>query len=164
MEMCFRYINLTFCYHAMNSTEESLAFVPSDKDLHVFMPDMNNLINGLKHFSKIYSQRNWTSQEIWLLDVSAWTSIEDAKEILDDTIDNLDIDDDLYLYSYDAIDFSVTIWELYRKHDTMPTHMEFYGNWNEFVGLDVLVMEKWKRRGNLEVSMEIRFAVIQVVN
>ena len=139
----------------MNSTEENLTIVPSDKDLHVFIPNMNNLIDGLKLFSKFYSQRNWTSQEIWLLDVSAWTSIEDAKEILDDTIDNLDIDDDLYLYSYDEIYFSVAIWELYRKHESMPTHMEFYGNWNEFVGLDVLVVGKWKRRGNLEVSMEI---------
>ena len=147
----------------MNSTEENLTIVPSDKDLHVFMPDMNNLTDGLKIFSMFYSQRNWTSQEIWLLDVSAWTSIEDAKEILDDTIDNLDIDDDLYLYSYDEIYFSVAIWELYMKHESMPTHMQLYGNWNEFVGLDVLEVGKWKRRGNLDfygdgntiLSMEI---------
>ena len=159
----FRFFNQTFCYHAMNSDEENLRIIPNDKDLHVFIPDVKNLMNSMeKSFSKFYSQRNLTSQEIWLLDVSAWPLIEDAKEILNNIIANLDIDDDLYLYSYDKKSFLVEIWEFYRKHESKPTNLEFHGNWNEFLGLEVLVAEKWKRRGNLEVQFNPDIVAIKI--
>ena len=147
----------------MNLNKENLHLDPSDTDLHAFIPDIKNLKDGLKNFSKSYSQRNWASKELWLLDISALASIEDAKEILDDTIVNLDIDDDLYLYSFDEKSFSVAIWELYKKHESKPTHLEFYGNWNEYVGLEILVAEKWKRRGNLEVMDGTYFSEILMI-
>ena len=123
----------------------------NDNDLNIFIPDGNNLVDSAKVFSKSFSTRTWTNQEYWLLDISAWNSVEEAKEILNDLIDNLDLDDDLYLYSLD--DKSIFIWEYYRIHESRPNSLELLGEWNEFDGLKILQPEKWIRRANLEVGL-----------
>ena len=123
----------------------------NDKDLNIFIPDENNLADSAKVFSKLFSTRTWTNQEYWLLDISAWNSVEEATEILDDLIDNLDLDDDLYLYSLD--DKSIFIWEYYRIHNTRQNSLELLGEWNEVDGLKILQSEKWIRRANLKVGL-----------
>ena len=123
----------------------------NDKDLNIFIPDEKNLPDSAKVFSKLFSTRTWTNQEYWLLDISAWNSVEEAIEILDEVTGNLDVDDDLYLYSLN--DKSIFIWEYYRIHESRRNRLELLGEWNEFDGLKILQLEKWIRRANLEVGL-----------
>ena len=127
----------------------------NDNDLNIFIPNGNNLADSAKEFSELFSTRTWSNQEYWLVDISAWNSVEEATEILDDLIDNLDLDDDLYLYSLD--DKSIFIWEYYRIHESRPNSLELLGEWNEFDGLKILQPEKWIRRANLEVGLVYGF-------
>ena len=150
----YRFENITFCYQSMDmnqSSFENSIMSLNEKDLHIFIPDENHLVDSAKVFSKIFSNRTLTNQEYWLLDISAWNSVEEAKELLDEVINNLDLNDDLYLYSLD--DKSTNIWEYYRIHELRQSSLELLGEWNEFDGLKILQPEKWIRRANLEVGL-----------
>ena len=126
--------------------------LPEDEDLHLFIPNHKNLTESIVHFAKTFSLRMWTNKETWLLDITAYSSIEKVKNILDDNINNLDIDDDLYLFSFDEKSLSVMIWEYYRKHFARPTSMVYLGTWKKSHDLKTIHSEKWKRRGDLEVN------------
>ena len=150
----YRFENITFCYQSMDmnqSSFENSIMSLNEKDLHIFISDENHLVDSAKVFSKIFSNRTLTNQEYWLLDISAWNSVEEAKELLDEVINNLDLNDDLYLYSLD--DKSTNIWEYYRIHELRQSSLELLGEWNEFDGLKILQPEKWIRRANLEVGL-----------
>ena len=67
------------------------------KDLHLFVPDPENLNKSLDHFSDLFAMRTRKSQEYWLLDgTNIKESLKDLFEIRVKDLPNLDLDDDLY--------------------------------------------------------------------
>ena len=139
------------------ANKSSITALPKDEDLHLFIPNVLNLRKNLLEFCKIFSLRTWTNKEFWILDISRSSSIDEVVKVLDNNILNLDIDDDLYLISFDNEIQLITIWEYYRIHITRPAIMEHIGMWNEFEGLNIVQSEKWKRRGNLKVHISQSF-------
>ena len=68
------------------------------KDLHVFIPDRENLNNSLDRFSDLFAMRTRKSQEYWLLDgTNIKESLKDLFEMRVKDLPNLDFDDDLYI-------------------------------------------------------------------
>lgn len=129
-----------------NSTNKKDSVKAHDEDLNVVFLDDN-----LFKFSNIYARRTWRNKEFWLLDVSAWTSVEVLKNDLDSSITNLDLDDDFYLYSYD--NDSISVWEYYRIYNSRLTILELYAQWNVYGnGVKILHPDKWIRRSNLQVT------------
>ena len=63
----------------------------------------------------------------------------------------LDLDDDLFLYSPSNEYWS--IWEFYEIHETRPKKILYYGNWHLKEGLSITNEDKWVRRKNLEVCV-----------
>ena len=134
-----------------NGTNKNFSIISKNEDLQVFYLDGKVLDSQMIEFSKIFARRSWTSRDFWLLNIPPHDSIDKIKTIFDRIVTNLDIDDDLYLYSYNEASLSITIWEYYRKYKSLPTSLGKYGEWNESNGLKVLTPAKWKRRGDLEV-------------
>ena len=127
-----------------------------DEDLHVFIPNDSELEFSLDIFFHIYSLRKRWIHEYWLLDVSNISSIDTIEEYLSKA--QLDMDDNLFLYSYSSINLDkqfieVSIWEFYEIHSSHPRKLKWYGNWNSINGIDVTKEEKWSRRKNFEVCM-----------
>ena len=85
----------------------------------------------------MYSSRKNSNDEYWLLDVSNWSSINNAIQQLQHL--KLDLDDDLYLYfstenALNVIDKNLfSIWEYYEIHYSRPRKVFPYGNWSEEV-------------------------------
>ena len=68
------------------------------KDLHVFIPDKDNLNKSLDNFIDLYSQRTRKSNEYWLLDLTKIDEFAvDLSKNHPSIIPTLDLDDDLYL-------------------------------------------------------------------
>ena len=84
----------------------------------------------------MYSRKN-SNDEYWLLDVSNWSSVNNAIKRLQNL--KLDLDDDLYLYfstenALNVIDKKqFMIWEYYEIHYSRPRKILQYGNWSEQV-------------------------------
>ena len=133
----------------------NLTYIPLlDEDLHVFIPNDSELEFSLDIFFHIYSLRKRWIHEYWLLDVSNISSIDTIEEYLSKV--KLDMDDNLFLYSYSSINLDkqfieVSIWEFYEIHSSYPRKLKWYGNWNSINGIDVTKEEKWSRRKNFEV-------------
>ena len=100
----------------------------------------------------LYSLRTSLNRENWLIDISYWSSINDVINDLKSL--QLDFDDDLFLYSskIDGKDEFISIWEMYKIHQTMPSKIMQYGNWSTKNGIMVMETNKWIRRKNLEVN------------
>ena len=72
------------------------------KDLHVFIPDRENLNKSLDNFSDLFAMRTRKSQEYWLLDgTNIKESLKDLFEMRVKDLPNLDLDDDLYFVERD---------------------------------------------------------------
>ena len=81
----------------------------SDKDLHVFVKDSDQVEQSIKTFKELYSTRTRKSREFWLVDISEWTNKDSENElnnqIRSDFVDMpLDLDDDLYFFSGKSLD------------------------------------------------------------
>ena len=73
-------------------------------ELHVFTYEENDFESGVKKFKDLFSLRNWSSKEFWLIDISQLTlKVQKDQMIneLESTFEDLklDLDDDVYLYS-----------------------------------------------------------------
>ena len=123
-----------------------------NEDLHVFILDDFNLDHSIDHFVHLYSLRQQSNHEFWLLDVSNFKNKSKIIEYLQTL--QLDLDDNLFLYNASSIKNlnEISIWEFYEIHSSLPRKLNFYGNWNNNDGLNVSREIKWSRRKNLEVS------------
>ena len=129
--------------------ESSSKFV--DQDLQVYVLDDGNVEYSLSQFIDIYNQRSRTNNEFWLLDVSAFQSIKDAKNQFNNL--TLDLDDDLFLYKIKQpqADYDIEIFEFYEIHPSKPRKLMPFGTWSKSQGLNLTTVGKWTRRANLEV-------------
>ena len=130
-----------------------------DENLKVFVPDESNLEKSIHIFIELYSTRTRADQEYWLLDISSWTSPYKVISQLNNL--SLDLDDDLYFYSYKSelnmtlkTDLNLKIWEFYEIHPSRPRKLKEYGIWN-LNGLVLAKQTKWIRRRNLEVMSDL---------
>ena len=119
-------------------------------DLHVFIPNDSEMTRSIDLFVQFYSLQKKLNAEYWLLDVSGFESMNDIRGSLQKL--KLDLDDDLYLYNYDRQQKVVNILEFYEIHSSVKRKLINYGSWNSINGLNVITIEKWNRRKNLEVS------------
>ena len=104
--------------------------------------------------------RTRSDREYWLLDVSSLViGNPDEDSSLNNAIKNLkdlplDLDDDLFFYSYDhhSGDY-ISIWEFYEIHPSRPRKLKPYGQWNSNAEkqLSLTKESKWNRRRDLEV-------------
>ena len=124
-----------------------------NEDLHVFILDDFNLDHSIDHFVHLYSLRQQSNHEFWLLDVSNFKNKSKIIEYLQTL--QLDLDDNLFLYNASSTKNlnEISIWEFYEIHALHPRKLKWYGNWNSINGIDVTKEEKWSRRKNFEVCM-----------
>ena len=130
------------------------ALTVAKNELHIFIPNDADLANSLDLFVYVYSLRNDWSQEHWILDVSGSKSINDSIGYLKNL--KLDLDDDLFLLTYDINhkhSVEVNIWEYYEIHSSLARKVNFLGHWSSSNGLNITKIDKWTRRTNLEVCI-----------
>ena len=71
------------------------------QDLHVFIPDEENLNQSMDHFFDLYASRTRKSREFWMLDLTSIdVSVKELFETKLKELPNLDLDDDLYLVEW----------------------------------------------------------------
>ena len=108
--------------------------------------------HSIDQFVHLYSLRQQSNHEFWLLDVSNFKNENKITEYLQNL--QLDLDDDLFLYTTSMNHLTeLSIWEFYEIHSSLPRKLNFYGNWNINDGLNISKEIKWNRRKNLEVSI-----------
>ena len=111
-----------------------------------------DLDHSIDQFVHLYSLRQQSNHEFWLLDVSNFKNENKITEYLQNL--QLDLDDDLFLYTTSMNHLTeLSIWEFYEIHSSLPRKLNFYGNWNINDGLNISKEIKWNRRKNLEVSI-----------
>ena len=111
-----------------------------------------DLDHSIDQFVHLYSLRQQSNHEFWLLDVSNFKNENKITEYLQNL--PLDLDDDLFLYTTSMNHLTeLSIWEFYEIHSSLPRKLNFYGNWNINDGLNISKEIKWNRRKNLEVSI-----------
>ena len=128
-----------------------------DQDLQVYCLDDGNIEDSVDQFINIYNQRSRTNNEFWLLDISAFPSIKDTKNQLNNL--TLDLDDDLFLYKIKQPqpDFDIDIFEFYEIHPSKPRKLIPLGSWSKSQGFNLTTAGKWTRRANLEVNTLLLF-------
>ena len=135
----------------------NLTALPVAKDeLHFFISKDFDLPKSLESFVHLYSLRNDWSQEHWILDVLGSKSINDSIGYLKNL--KLDLDDDLFLLTYDINhkhSVEVNIWEYYEIHSSVSRKVIHLGGWNPAYGLNITKLDKWTRRTNLEVNIQL---------
>ena len=107
------------------------------------------LRSSLNLLSSMIGQRTRTSQEFWLIDISALDSIENA-EILFENF-NLRINDDIFVVKFDEDFMSADVWEIYKISMDQPLINNYLGSWSENDGLNMTTLEKYQRRSDLMV-------------
>jgi hypothetical protein len=88
---------------------------------------------------------------VWLIDVTAFNSMEDIKFQMENVYINFN--SDVFFYSYDTShkDNIIFIWEAYKIGSTDFLKMLVHGNWSIHNGLMIPNEEKWQRRRELQV-------------
>ena len=127
-------------------------------DLHVFISDDSEMTQSIDLFINFYSLRKKLNAEYWLLDISAFESLSDIIGTLQKL--KLNFDDDLYFYNYDKQQKEVQILEYYEIHSSLKRKLISYGSWNSINGLNVTTSEKWNRRKNLDVGIQMIYFVV----
>ncbi len=137
-------------YYFENSDHVNLtATAKSVEDLHIFVP--GDFFSVPRILDPMIKARTRTDQEFWLIDISLWDSISSAVEDL--KMLNVDIDDDIFLYTIDEGSGAVKIWEIYRISPKQE-HLDvlFYNDWlPSEIGFQDRILDKWVRRRNLGV-------------
>jgi hypothetical protein len=111
------------------------------------------LRSSLNLLSSMIGQRTRTSQEFWLIDISALDSIENA-EILFENF-NLRINDDIFVVKFDEDFMSADVWEIYKISMDQPIINNYLGAWSENDGLNMTTLEKYQRRSDLMVILGV---------
>ena len=143
MKMAFKYPKLESETHYNRS-------ISDDLPLFVFIPNDFNLELSIDDLVKLRTQHQQIpNNEVWLLDISAWSTQYDAAKSIEKA--SLDFDDDFYMYKmksqYENI--FIELWEHYEIHHTIPRKLLYYGNWMIQTGLALVTEEKWTRRKDL---------------
>lgn len=133
-----------------------------DELLNVFILNDRNekaTNESLSMFVEIYSERQRTDREFWLLDATHLISQKgEPKDILENLKElKLDLDDDLYIFSSDSDGKALKMYEFYEIHPSVPRQMVPYGFWDSSIGLLLTDTEKWNRRKNLQVVLHNYF-------
>ncbi len=121
----------------------------------VYVPK-DNSTESVDVLYQMFQKRLRTDQEIWLVDISAWNSLDQARETFKDL--PLDLDDDLFWYSFSQSDKNtVKAWEVYRMHKTRPLTVKFWSNWSIFPNSTEhkTNTDKWARRRDLQVCLPL---------
>ena len=145
-------MNMAFKYPKLESETHYNRSLSDDLPLFVFIPNDSNLELSIDDLVKLRSQHQRThNHEIWLMDVSAWsTQYHAAKSIKKAP---LDFDDDFYMYQMKSKyenNIFIELWEHYEIHHTIPRKLLHYGNWTiQNDGLKLVTEEKWTRRKDL---------------
>ena len=145
-------MKMAYMYPKLEGESQYNRSLSDDLSLFVFIPNDSNLELSIDDLVKLRSQHQRThNNEVWLLDVSAWsTQYHAAKSIKKAP---LDFDDDFYMYQmkskYENI--FIELWEHYEIHHTIPRKLLHYGNWTiqNDDGLKLVTEEKWTRRKDL---------------
>ena len=146
MKMAYKYPKLKDETHYNRSVSNDLA-------LFVFVPNESNLELSINHLVKLRSDLRMHNDEVWLLDVSAWSTPDHAAKSIEKA--RLDFDDDFYMYNtngksqYDENLF-IGMWDHYEIHHTIPRKLLHYGNYTFENGLKLVSEEKWIRRKDLQ--------------
>lgn len=115
-------------------------------DLVIFISDSH------KKFANLFNQRTAQNNEFWLLHITSWNaSLEAIRLLADHSHLNLNLKDDLYLYTRNKE--NIKIWEMYQIHPTTPAKVLPYGNWSDR-GIELKKESKWQRRKDLTVNFE----------
>ena len=144
MKMAFKYPKIEGESYYNTSLSDDLplvVFIPNDSN---FEMSINDLVNLRSQHQKIHNH------EIWLLDISTWSTQYHAVKSIENA--HLDFDDDFYMYKmksqYDNV--FIELWEHYEIHHTIPRKLFHYGNWTtQNDGLKLVTEEKWTRRKDL---------------
>ena len=162
MKMAFKYPKL----EGKSNYNRSLS---DDLPLFVFIPNDSNLQLSIVDLTKLRSQhQRISSPEVWLLDVSAWSTQYHAVKSIEKVF--LDFDDDFYMYnmmSQNENSIFIELWEHYEIHQTIPRTLLHYGNWTMIQndGLKLVTEEKWTRRKDLHgVNFRIVSMPISSIN
>ena len=127
--------------------DESLnVFIVNDESKDLIMESKNLLVH-------LYSMRNRTNHDFWLLDVSTLVNKDINQMNVESELTELqlDLDDDFYVF-HDSTDIgTIKLFEIYSIHETLPKIILPYGFWNMNSGLDLINSGKWERRKNLKV-------------
>ena len=123
------------------------------EDLHVYIVDSDNLKHSIEFLDNKMKERTRKDKEFWFIDISALQNIDNASSMLNmlDTLP-LDVDDDIFLFMFIEND-SARIWEMYKLAPEKDLIVKDFGNWTGEIGLKLTNLEKWKRRGDLSVSI-----------
>ena len=130
------------------SQSNDVECITNDNELHIYIQNDDDLERSLDIFKQIYSKRQREDHEFWLLDVSSWKGLEDIVKLLENM--PLDLDDNLFLYSFEDEEETLRIWEFYEIHSSRPRKILEYGRWNKLEGLSLVPETKWVRRKDLE--------------
>lgn len=143
MKMSYKYPKLKGESHYNRSLSDDVA-------LFVFVPNDSNLELSIGDIVKLRSDQKMHNHEVWLLDISAWSTPYHAAKSIEKA--SLDLDDDFYMYKMKSQyeNLFIELWEHYEIHSTIPRKMLHYGNWMSQNGLNIVSEEKWIRRKDLQ--------------
>ena len=120
------------------------------QDLHIYILDSYNMKQSLTCLESKMKESTRRGKEFWLIDISAFQSIDNASSMLNTL--SLDVDDDIFLYMFIEND-TASIWEMYKLAPEKDVIIKNFGSWTKEIGLRFTRLEKWQRRGDLYVSI-----------
>ena len=140
-------LQVSYLYQSPKN-DSNMSLRLKDEDLHIYIIDKNNLKSSIKMLESLISKRTRLNKEFWMVDISALKNLENTELMLNGL--ELDIDDDILLYK--AMETKVMVWEAYRFNPSTDIIIKEIASWMESMeGLDMVGLDKWKRRGNLMV-------------
>ena len=115
--------------------------------------DSDNLKQSIKFLDNKMKERTRKDKEFWFIDISDLHSTDNASSTMN-MLDNLplDVDDDIFLFMFIGNDYT-RIWEMYKLAPEKDVIIRDFGSWTKEIGLKFTKLEKWKRRGDLYVSI-----------
>ena len=94
MKMAYKYPKLNGESEIQHYNNRSIS---DDLALFVFIPNESNLELSINDLVKLRSDHRMHNDEIWLLDISAWTTPDNAAKSIEKM--PLDFDDDFFMYN-----------------------------------------------------------------
>jgi len=143
---------LALAYMAYEEPDLDLTYLPSQHDLHIFIPDDENpsvLEKSIDVFKSAMKLRTRVDKDAWLLDISPWGTEVNVAKSLNDM--HLDVDDDLFWFRKNRQ--QIDLWEVYKKAPTHNVTYLEYGTWHSESGLETSMVEKYNRRRDLTVNV-----------
>ena len=121
----------------------------AEEDLHIYLIDSKNPKLSIKNLEETMKKRTRRNNEVWLIEISALKTIENAKPMLNNLM--LDIDDAIYTFKF-ANESLIDIWEIYKLLPETDLIVKKFGTWYRGYGLSLTKLSIWQRRKDLTVS------------